>query len=315
MKNVCYVLILLLALAGCKIKRPDGVIPEAQMEELLYDYHLAKAMGENLSGEENYKKALYVEYVFKKYGTTEAAFDSSMVWYTRNTEVLAKIYEKVNARLKLQQDEINHLVAIRDKKPPVSAPGDSIDVWFLERVACLTSFPLSNKITFTIPADANFEEKDALEWQANFHFLKHKMQASSTNRPIMAMQIVYTNDSVISSTKKILKPGIERIRLQADTLGAIREIRGFIYFEGEKEANMLVSAISLKRYRTKAKTPEEQAKADSIKKARPSAPVKADTARMMEPAQAPPRRLNPEELNHRRNNMQPRPTNNQPQRR
>ena len=56
MKNVCCVLILLLVLAGCKVRRPDGVIPESQMEELLYDYHLAKAMGENLSGEDNYKK-------------------------------------------------------------------------------------------------------------------------------------------------------------------------------------------------------------------------------------------------------------------
>jgi len=314
MKNVCCVLILLLVLAGCKVRRPDGVIPESQMEELLYDYHLAKAMGENLSGEDNYKKALYVEYVFQKYGTTEAAFDSSMVWYTRNTDVLAKIYEKVNIRLKAQQNDINHLVAIRDKKPPVSAPGDSIDVWFLERVACLTNFPQDNKITFTIPADANFEEKDALEWQANFHFLKHNLQASS-KRPIMAMQIVYTNDSVISSIKKIIKPGIERIRLQTDTLGPIREIRGFIYFEGTTEANMLISEISLKRYRTKAKTPEEQAKADSVKRIKPSAPIKPDTAKMQEPAQVLPRRLNPEELNHRRNNMQPRPMNNQLQRR
>ncbi|WP_071146306.1 DUF4296 domain-containing protein [Bacteroides ihuae] len=314
MKNVCYVLILLLALAGCKIRRPDSVIPESQMEELLYDYHLAKAMGENLSGEDNYKKALYVEYVFEKYGTTEAAFDSSMVWYTRNTDVLAKIYEKVNIRLKAQQNDINHLVAIRDKKPPVSALGDSIDVWFLERVACLTDFPQNNKITFTIPADANFEEKDALEWQANFHFLKHNLQASS-KRPIMAMQIVYTNDSVISSIKKIMRPGIESIRLQTDTLGPIREIRGFIYFEGVTETNMLISEISLKRYRTKAKTPEEQAKADSIKRIKPSTTIKPDTTKMQEPVQAPPRRLNPEELNHRRNNMQPRPMNNQPQRR
>ena len=288
MKNVCCVLILLLVLAGCKVRRPDGVIPESQMEELLYDYHLAKAMGENLSGEDNYKKALYVEYVFQKYGTTEAAFDSSMVWYTRNTDVLAKIYEKVNIRLKAQQNDINHLVAIRDKKPPVSAPGDSIDVWFLERVACLTNFPQDNKITFTIPADANFEEKDALEWQANFHFLKHNLQASS-KRPIMAMQIVYTNDSVISSIKKIIKPGIERIRLQTDTLGPIREIRGFIYFEGTTEANMLISEISLKRYRTKAKTPEEQAKADSVKRIKPSAPIKPVTAMVQVPAQVLPR--------------------------
>ena len=42
------------------------------MENLLYDYHLAKSMGDNLPYSENYKKALYLDAVFKKYGTTEA---------------------------------------------------------------------------------------------------------------------------------------------------------------------------------------------------------------------------------------------------
>lgn len=54
--------------------------------------------------------------VFKKYGTTQAAFDSSMVWYTRNTEVLSKIYDKVRKRLKDEQELVGDLVAKRDKK-------------------------------------------------------------------------------------------------------------------------------------------------------------------------------------------------------
>ena len=69
------------------------------MENLLYDYHVAKSMGDNLPYSENYKKALYINAVFKKYGTTQAAFDSSMVWYTRNTEILSKIYDKVKKTL------------------------------------------------------------------------------------------------------------------------------------------------------------------------------------------------------------------------
>ena len=49
---------------------------------------------------DGYKRVLYIESVFKKHGITQAEFDSSMVWFTRNPEVLTKIYEKVNARLK-----------------------------------------------------------------------------------------------------------------------------------------------------------------------------------------------------------------------
>ena len=50
---------------------PDG--------NVLYDYHIAKAMGEEVPYNESYKRVLYIESVFKKYGITQADFDSSMV--------------------------------------------------------------------------------------------------------------------------------------------------------------------------------------------------------------------------------------------
>lgn len=42
--HLCCVCMLALAIAGCKVKRPDDVISESKMENLLYDYHLAKSM-------------------------------------------------------------------------------------------------------------------------------------------------------------------------------------------------------------------------------------------------------------------------------
>mgnify|MGYP000155135445 CR=1 FL=1 len=83
-------------------------------KNVLYDYHIAKAMGEEVPYNESYKRVLYIESVFKKYGITQADFDSSMVWFARNPEVLTKIYEKVNVRLKAERDGINHLIALRD---------------------------------------------------------------------------------------------------------------------------------------------------------------------------------------------------------
>ena len=46
--HLCCVCMLALAIVGCKVKRPDDVISESKMENLLYDYHLAKSMGDNL---------------------------------------------------------------------------------------------------------------------------------------------------------------------------------------------------------------------------------------------------------------------------
>lgn len=37
--HLCFICMLALAVAGCKVKRPNDVIPESKMESLLYDYH------------------------------------------------------------------------------------------------------------------------------------------------------------------------------------------------------------------------------------------------------------------------------------
>ncbi len=301
------VCILILILVGCKVKRPDDVISEKKMEALLYDYHIAKAMGDNVPYNENYKKALYIDAVFRKHGTTEAAFDSSLVWYTRNTEVLSKIYEKVNKRLKAQRDAVNHLIAIRDKKPEVSAPGDSIDVWSWKRLIRLTEMPLSNKYAFVLPADSNFKERDTLVWEVNYRFPENRIDTA--RKALMAMQIVYENDSIVSEMKKIIASGKQEIRLQGDTLGKLKEVKGFIYYTGNKQlGTLLADQITLMRYHCKdtlsaiardSINKMEAAKKDSLKQV----PIKKsmkDTVKSIE--LQPQQRLTPEEMNRKRTN-------------
>ena len=243
----CILCLLIIFATGCKVKRPSEVLPESTMENLLYDYHIAKAMGDNLPYNENYKKVLYTDAVFNKYGTTKAVFDSSMVWYTRNMEVLAKVYEKVSKRLKTQQNAINQLIAIRDKKPMTSAPGDSIDVWAWQRMKRLTGMPTDDKLTFVLPSDSNFKERDTLIWKVRYQFLENG--PDTTLAALMAMQILFENDSIISGTQKVVNSGIQSICLQSDTLGTIKEVKGFIYYPKEKTPQTLVlDQITLMRY-------------------------------------------------------------------
>lgn len=297
-KYVLLCILLTLVVTGCKVKRPKEVISESRMENLLYDYHIAKAMGENLPYNENYKKALYIEYVFKKHNTTEAVFDSSMVWYTRHTDILSKIYDKVNKRFKTQQDEINQLIAIRDKKPKTSEPGDSIDVWLLERIFRLTGTPLNNKITFSLPTDTNFKERDTLIWEANYRYLGARPDSSEA--AIMAMQILYANDSTINITKRIFESGIHNIRLHSDTLGAIKEIKGFIYYTGGRDTvkHLLTDRISLMRYHSLDTlfAANDSVKTDSIKEATPK--EEEVQQEVQQPTQQP-SRPNPNDLRER----------------
>ena len=43
---------------ACQVKRPEAVLSDAKMENVLYDYHIAKAMGEEVPYSEGYKSCL-----------------------------------------------------------------------------------------------------------------------------------------------------------------------------------------------------------------------------------------------------------------
>lgn len=255
-----FIFLMGICLVACKVKRPGHVFTDAQMEDILYDYHIAKAMGENLPHSENFKRTLYAEAVFRKHNITEAEFDSSMVWYTRNPEILAKVYEHVNKRLKATKTNINHLIALRDDKPTESQPGDSIDVWAWKRVYQFTGMPLNNKLTFILPSDTNFKPTDTLRWNVRFCFLGET--PDTAHQPWMAMQVSYAKDSIVSASQRINKDGIKTIALSNDSLGEIQEIRGFVYYpnqrtDHEKEVNMLIDSVSLMRYHFKEWSEEQ----------------------------------------------------------
>lgn len=297
--QLCCVFLTALLMVGCEVKKPDSVIPESQMEDLLYDYHMAQALGENLPYDENYKRVLYTEAVFKKHGTTEAAFDSSLVWYTRHTDIMAKMYERISKRLRTQRDEINHLIALRDKKPQITPPGDSINIWFGRQLNVLTGMPLNNRMTFTIPADSNFKKRDTLLWEMRYLFIEGK--PDTAHAAIMAMQIVYENDSTISKVKRIFDSGMQHIKLYSDTLGAIKEVKGFVYYPADKKPRtLLTDKIRLMRYHctdTLSSAAKDSLQADSIK-AHKGDSVKAKTDMPADSAKVHPR-LRPEELNKR----------------
>lgn len=303
---ILFTLVLLFFLTGCKVRRPKEVIPEAQMEELLYDYHIAKALGENLPYNENYKKALYIEYVFQKHATNEATFDSSMVWYTRHADILSKMYERVSKKLKAEQSVIDKLISIRDNKPEISSPGDSIDVWLWERMIHLTGSSLNNKLAFSLPSDSNFKARDTLQWDVHYHFLDTK--PDSTEAAIMAIAIQYANDSLISKTNRVFESGLQSIRLQADTLGDIKEIRGFIYYTGGEDVtkHLFANQISLKRYHSTDSL--FTAKPDSISAKEEKATIEPKIEEEIKPEETPleqPERVNPNDL--RRRGERPKP--------
>lgn len=279
------------SLTACKQGVPKDVIKPDAMEAILYDYNVAKAMADELPYDERYKQPLYTDYVYRKHHITEAQFDSSMVWYTRNTEELSKIYTNVTKRLKDDQGAINHLIAVRDKKPKMSERGDTVNVWYDKKLYKLTPAFASDRITFTLPTDSNFKAYDEIRWRMRYDFLKSSSDKQKV-QAVMAMSLTFENDSILATTKKIEESGWHTLSLKSDSAYKIKEINGFVYLpEDSIKTALLVDEISLFRYHR----PEQDSinkekqkillsdslKNDSIKKAK-DAVTKKDSIKKQE---------------------------------
>lgn len=232
-------------LVGCGKQIPKSVIQPGQMESILYDYHLSTAMSSNISYSENYKKEALRRYVFEKHHITEAEFDSSMVWYTRHTAELARIYSNLGIRFRGEKKEMSKLLAARENRPEISLPGDTVDIWYNHKLYWLTDAPLSNKVSFIIPADSNFKAKDAFLWSADYIFLGNKGQ-----RVTMGFNIQFDNDSVAGSVREITHSGKQTLYIKPDSAYNIRRINGFIYLSGDSVTTpgVIVNDITLIRY-------------------------------------------------------------------
>lgn len=86
--------------------RPKGILHSWEMRHVLVDLHKADALLQthNLSQASPEEKALYYAQVLVKHGITQAEFDSSLVWYTAHPQLFDKIYPKVLADLKAEED-------------------------------------------------------------------------------------------------------------------------------------------------------------------------------------------------------------------
>ena len=246
-KKGLYMVIALGVLSACGKKIPDDIIQPDAMQDLLYDYHLASTMSSSLPYTESYQKDAYFDYVFQKHHVTEAEFDSSMVWYTRHAEELATIYRNLQERLEREEKQMKEQVAKRDNQIDVSMSGDTVDVWQDRTLYWLSTSSLTNKVVFDLKTDTTFKSQDAMELQADFHFIPSK---ATSGKAVMALNFYFDNDSVQGLTRIVTRPGKQRLYLRPDSAFTIQSISGFIYYSNNEhpDASLLVDDIRLTRY-------------------------------------------------------------------
>lgn len=287
MKNSLLVLAALLLVMACTPSVPSKFIQPGEMEDILYDYHISQAMvkAEHPGEQSDMEKTKNFMAVLKKYGVTEADFDSSMVYYYSHLPRLKDIYLEVNERLADEAKELGASVGEIGRYSQYSATGDTANIWSGAADVLLIPKPTMNRFDFTVKVDTSFYKGDSFMFQ----FMSEYIWQSGTKDALVCVLTKYEGDSIIQTVNHVSVSGLSQVRIPGNKENKLKEMRGFIYLGkgGDDDDNtrkmMFISQIQMIRFHNKEaknETKNDSIKKDSLQRGDNARRKEADTVRV-----------------------------------
>lgn len=207
-------------IASCSPSLPSGVLDEDDMEDVLYDMHVAQSMYES-SGNQEYESDIIAlrASVLKKHNVSQVEWDSSYNYYSRNADKLHAIYMSLNDRIQ------NNLVALGGKVDGIQgAEADTSNVWNTEADFILMQQMPYSQFAYSIEPDSTFMDGDTFTLQFDVQFV-----FQDGYRDVAAvMAVYYDNDSIATQVTHVNSDGhgILTLKNNIDRLH-VRQIRGY----------------------------------------------------------------------------------------
>ena len=246
-------------LSSCKPSVPPEYIQPDDMEDLIYDYHLAQGIASQQDGNQDYNRELTFELVLKKHGLTQAQFDSSLVYYYTRADRFQEIYKHVQERLDTEAEKYG--AATNDVRITAnSLSGDTTDVWKGNRALMLINDRPYHLYQFSQKADTSYRAGDSFMMSLNSTWL---MQQGNRQASIY-LAITYENDSTVKQYSTISTSGPTTLRVPY-CKERVKEIKGFMMCgmrpNNDNSSNLcllFMNDIQLIRFRNKlSDTPVE----------------------------------------------------------
>lgn len=218
-----YILLFIVAIIsiGCKPKRPGNIMPPEKMENVLYDYHMAKAISSSsVASGEGYKKESYKNYVLEKYGINEAEFDSSLAWYSRHTKDMVDIYTNIEKRIKSKSEKVEEVLRLRENKFVKSISADTANLWGAKKQYQLTTLPNNMLLVFNEDIDTTFHIGDKIVFKANYKFIN----PTKTQKAITNISVWYNNDSIMNYNNTTTENGPDSLVIQTSEKDNIKKL-------------------------------------------------------------------------------------------
>lgn len=224
--------ILAIALLYSCDNTPNDVLSKSKMEDILFDYHLAQSMIYDLSREDQENKSQeYIDAVFRKHGITQEQFDSSLVWYNRNSKEYHKIYENLKIRFDKKNNDLQLQNGNNDMMAVFSNGGDTTNIWGAKKLMILRNNNLLNKESFTFKADTSFHKSDCYILMCKASMLLESNNERSEYIAI-GLSVVYKDGTSIGRSKQVSRNENVQITVEANDSMDIAKVSGFFYFNG-----------------------------------------------------------------------------------
>lgn len=213
--------IIILLQFSCKPSVPSRYIQPDDMEDILYDYHLAEGLS-NQNGDTQ-SLLVYKTAILKKYNVSNADFDSSMVYYVRHTEELHKIYEHLAERINAEAISLGATAGDLDKYGVIGSKGDTADVWIEAKTAVLSQYSSFNLRSYSIKADTAYHKGDRLMLNFDTQFIFQEGMRDG----VAVLAIVFSNDSVANQIVHMSSSNHYSMQIGDDGHLGIKEVKGF----------------------------------------------------------------------------------------
>lgn len=255
----------LMLMAACKPGTPSKYIQPDDMEDILVDYHLARALAMesgNSQQHPDYLMQLYVASVLQSHGVTREQFDSSLLYYYTRSDRFDPIYQRVAERLEERALTMGATEGDIGKYANFNATGDTANIWPDRSNKLLLPTPPYNRWDFDIEADTTYHRGDALMMQ----FTSNYMYQTGRKEGTLFIATDY-EDTTVSRSLNFSVSGLSQLRVPELRGKIIKRIRGFFHLGKGGEpttATRLLFLDNVQLIRFHTSHDEEEIKTDSI---------------------------------------------------
>lgn len=244
MKNslsaIALMFVISLCMMSCKPGVPKEYIQPGDMEDILFDYHIADGMANQSMKDRAVYQRAYRLAVLKKHEVTQAQFDSSMVYYMRHTDRLHTIYENLSKRLTEEAQSLGSSMGDMGGSY-LSASGDTTNIWKGERSLLLVPQVPFSQYSYYVKADSSFHKGDAILLKFDAQFIYQDGMRDG----LAVMSVRFSNDSVSSQVLHISSSTGFSLQIKDDKHLGVKEIRGFFMLNSGAGQNQSASATTL----------------------------------------------------------------------